>query len=149
MDFSFQLYSARNFQPWSDVLAMLAAAGYKNVEGFGGVYEDPSASRKLMDQNGLSMPSGHFSIDALEGDLDGVLKTASTLGIKQIYCPLPVMLIKASTQDKGEGRDIYACPVYKTLQRGPTYVFVAGLRTKASPAKWVMAGVAMLMDIES
>ena len=70
MNFSFQLYSARNFQPWSDVLAMLAAAGYKSVEGFGGVYEDPAAFRKLMDQNGLSMPSGHFSIDALEGDLD-------------------------------------------------------------------------------
>jgi sugar phosphate isomerase/epimerase len=87
MNFSFQLYSARNFQPWPDVLAMLAAAGYKNVEGFGGVYEDPSAFRKLMDQHGLAMPSGHFSIDALEGDLDGVLKTASTLGIKQIYCP--------------------------------------------------------------
>ena len=87
MIFSFQLYSARNFQPWSDVLAMLAAAGYRNVEGFGGVYEDPAAFRKLMDQNGLSMPSGHFSIDALEGDLAGVLETASTLGIKQIYCP--------------------------------------------------------------
>lgn len=87
MNFSFQLYSARNFQPWSDVLKMLAAAGYKNVEGFGGVYEDPAGFRKLMDQNGLAMPSGHFSIDALEGDLDGALKTASTLGIKQIYCP--------------------------------------------------------------
>ncbi|SOE17074.1 sugar phosphate isomerase/epimerase [Hoeflea halophila] len=87
MDFSFQLYSARNFQPWADVLAMLAAAGYRNVEGFGGVYEDPASFREIMDRNGLSMPSGHFSIDALEGELDGVLKTAATLGIKQIFCP--------------------------------------------------------------
>lgn len=87
MNFSFQLYSARNFQPWSDLLTMLASAGYKNVEGFGGVYEDPSAFRKLMDQHGLAMPSGHFSIDALEGDINSVFKTASTLGIKRIYCP--------------------------------------------------------------
>jgi len=87
MDFSLQLYSARNFQPWPDVLAMLAAAGYRNVEGFGGVYEDPAAFRKLMDKNGLAMPSGHFSIDALENDIDTVFKTASTLGVKQIYCP--------------------------------------------------------------
>ena len=87
MNFSFQLYSARNFQPWPDVLAMLARAGYKNVEGFGGVYADPSAFRKLLDQNGLAMPSGHFSIDALEGDIETVFETASTLGIERIYCP--------------------------------------------------------------
>jgi sugar phosphate isomerase/epimerase len=87
MNFSFQLYSARNFQPWQDVLAMLARTGYRNVEGFGGVYEDPSAFRALMDQNGLAMPSGHFSMDALEGDIDTVLKTASTLGVERIFCP--------------------------------------------------------------
>ncbi|MDF1610387.1 sugar phosphate isomerase/epimerase [Hoeflea sp. YIM 152468] len=87
MNFSFQLYSARNFQPWSDVLAMLASAGYRNVEGFGGVYEDASGFRKLMDQNGLAMPSGHFSLDALEGDIKAVFETASALGIQRIYCP--------------------------------------------------------------
>uniref|UniRef100_A0A7S3FE28 Dynein heavy chain C-terminal domain-containing protein n=1 Tax=Haptolina ericina TaxID=156174 RepID=A0A7S3FE28_9EUKA len=67
--------------------------------------------------------------------------------LKQLYPPLPVMLVKAATGDK-EGRDVYPCPVYKTLQRGPTYVFTAGLRTKAPPAKWVMAGVAMIMDVD-
>ncbi|MBC7280994.1 sugar phosphate isomerase/epimerase [Hoeflea sp.] len=87
MKFSFQLYSARNFQPWADVLAMLADAGYKNVEGFGGVYEDPEGFRALMDRNGLSMPSGHFSIDALEGDFDMAVKTATTLGVERIFCP--------------------------------------------------------------
>ena len=87
MNLSFQLYSARNFQPWQDVLAMLARTGYRNVEGFGGVYEDPSAFRGLMNQNGLAMPSGHFSLDALEGDIDAVLKTASVLGIERIFCP--------------------------------------------------------------
>ena len=56
-------------------------------------------------------------------------------------------VIKASQQDKLDARDIYACPVYKTQQRGPTYVFAAGLKTKAPPAKWVMAGVSMLLDV--
>jgi hypothetical protein len=32
---SFQLYSARNFQPWEGIIEMLAANGYKEVEGFG------------------------------------------------------------------------------------------------------------------
>jgi len=64
-----------------------------------------------------------------------------------MYPSLPVVLIKASQQDKLDARDIYACPVYKTQQRGPTYVFAAGLKTKAPPAKWVMAGVSMLLDV--
>ena len=38
--FSFQLYSARNFPPWAEILKMVAAAGYKQVEGFGALYAD-------------------------------------------------------------------------------------------------------------
>ncbi|OCW58048.1 sugar phosphate isomerase/epimerase family protein [Hoeflea olei] len=87
MNFSFQLYSARKFQPWPDVLSMLAEAGYAHVEGFGGVYEDPSGFRALLDRNGLTMPSGHFSINALENDLETVFTIAATLGIERIFCP--------------------------------------------------------------
>jgi dynein heavy chain len=80
--------------------------------------------------------------DPAAGILDDAL-------LKQLYPPLPVVLIKAVSQEKAEGRDQYACPVYKTLTRGPTYVFTAGLRTKQSAAKWVMAGVALLLDMEA
>ena len=66
---------------------------------------------------------------------------------KQLYPPMPVVLVKAAAQDKAEARDVYACPVYKTQQRGPTYVFTANLKTKAPPAKWVLGGVALLMDV--
>ena len=45
MDVSFQLYSAREFTPWADVFSMLAGLGYTQVEGFGGNYEDPAATR--------------------------------------------------------------------------------------------------------
>ena len=67
--------------------------------------------------------------------------------LKVLYPLLPVVLIKAATQDKMDARDVYPCPVYKTQQRGPTFVFAAGLRTKAPPAKWTMAGVALLLDV--
>jgi len=87
MDWSFQLYSARNFQPWDKILKMVAQVGYKQVEGFGGVYADPAAFRKQLDANGLSMPSGHFSIDLLEKDFDGAAKIAKTLGVQQMICP--------------------------------------------------------------
>ncbi|MCV0396557.1 MAG: sugar phosphate isomerase/epimerase [Rhizobiaceae bacterium] len=87
MNWSFQLYSARNFKPWSEVLGLLGRLGYTQVEGFGGVYDDPQAFRAEMDRNGLAMPSGHFSIDALEGDFDGVRRIADTFGMKLLICP--------------------------------------------------------------
>jgi len=67
--------------------------------------------------------------------------------IKQLYPPMPVVLVRAATQDKMEARDIYPCPVYMTQQRGPTFVFTAGLKTKASATKWVLAGVALILDV--
>ncbi|MGI6854681.1 sugar phosphate isomerase/epimerase family protein [Mesorhizobium sp. 1B3] len=87
MDWSFQLYSARNFQPWSGVLKTLSNLGYKQVEGFGGVYGDPKAFRAELDGNGLAMPTAHFSIEVLENDFDAARKTAETLGTKLLICP--------------------------------------------------------------
>mmetsp|Transcript_13737 Transcript_13737/g.31794 ORF Transcript_13737/g.31794 Transcript_13737/m.31794 type:complete len:4493 (-) Transcript_13737:49-13527(-) len=66
---------------------------------------------------------------------------------KELFAPLPVMQVKAITADKAENRDAYACPVYKTQNRGPTFVFTAHLRTKSPVSKWVLCGVAMLMDV--
>jgi dynein heavy chain len=46
-----------------------------------------------------------------------------------------------------ELRNLYDCPVYKTRQRGPTYVWTFNLKTKEKPAKWILAGVALLLQI--
>lgn len=87
MDWSFQLYSARNFQPWDKVLKTLSAFGYTEVEGFGAVYDEPEAFRAELDKNGLAMPSGHFGIDLLEQDFAKAAGIARTLGMKLIACP--------------------------------------------------------------
>ncbi len=87
MNLSFQLYSARNFTPWNDVLASLSGLGYTQVEGFGGNFVDSAGFRTMLDAHGLSMVSAHFSMDDLENDLEVVLSTANTLGIKSIFCP--------------------------------------------------------------
>lgn len=87
MDWSFQLYSARNFQPWAQVLATLGRLGYQQVEGFGGIYDNPALIRDELDRNGLSMPGGHFALEALEQDFDGVERIAETLGIGLLVCP--------------------------------------------------------------
>jgi dynein heavy chain len=67
---------------------------------------------------------------------------------REMYCPMPVVLVKAvpaNTSISG----VYDCPVYKTQRRGPTYVFSAQLKTKFPSAKWVMAGVALIMDVDA
>ncbi|CUH68913.1 Xylose isomerase-like TIM barrel [Thalassovita autumnalis] len=87
MDLSFQLYSARNATPWEGVVKTLADLGYAQVEGFGGNYEDAAGFRALLDQNGLSMPSGHFSVEMLENEPEKALDIAKTLGITRVYCP--------------------------------------------------------------
>lgn len=65
--------------------------------------------------------------------------------LKELFPVMPVVFIKAVTQDKQETRNIYECPVYKTRQRGPTYVWTFNLRTKDKAAKWTLAGVSILL----
>jgi len=86
MDFSFQLYSARNFPPLDGVIARLAQLGYKQVEGFGGLYADAEGLASSLKKHGLTMPTGHFGLAQLL-DTEAALKTAETLGIKYLYCP--------------------------------------------------------------
>ena len=84
---SFQLYTARKFPPLKDTLALLAKTGYREVEGFGGVYDNPAALRRQLDKHGLTMPTGHFGIEMLESERPKVLEIASTLGVRHIYAP--------------------------------------------------------------
>lgn len=105
MDVSYQLYSSRNFTPWNTVLAQLADFGYTQVEGFGGVFEDPAGFRANLDAKGLKMPSAHFSIDDLEGDFDTVKAAATALGVSRIYCPF---LMPDQRPDDAAGWVIFA-----------------------------------------
>ncbi|KAL3663603.1 hypothetical protein V7S43_011489 [Phytophthora oleae] len=43
-------------------------------------------------------------------------------------------------------KDVFDCPVYQTTLRGPTYVFLATLNTINPKAKWILAGVALVMQ---
>ncbi|TPE49559.1 sugar phosphate isomerase/epimerase family protein [Amaricoccus solimangrovi] len=89
-DFSYQLYSSRNFPTLADTLAMLAAAGYKGVEGYGALYADDAKVAELtagLAAHHLRMPTAHFGLDMLENEPEKVLGIAKALGIETIYCP--------------------------------------------------------------
>ncbi|KAG7491786.1 hypothetical protein MATL_G00007500 [Megalops atlanticus] len=67
--------------------------------------------------------------------------------LKELTPSVPVIFIKAIPVDKQDSRNVYQCPVYKTRQRGPTYVWTFNLKTKENPSKWTLAGVALLLQI--
>lgn len=79
--------------------------------------------------------------------------------LKDLLPQMPVMYIKAvAVLDEWEPSsvgflrpdgEVYNCPVYATLTRGPTYVFLGTLRTSEPPAKWVVAGVALIMQTDN
>jgi sugar phosphate isomerase/epimerase len=102
-DFSYQLYCSRNFPPLADTLKMVAAAGYRNVEGYGALYADAAKVEELtanLSANGLKMPTGHFGLDQLEKEPDRVLEIAKAVGIETIYCPF---LMPDQRPDTGKG----------------------------------------------
>ncbi|KAL1129229.1 hypothetical protein AAG570_013758 [Ranatra chinensis] len=67
--------------------------------------------------------------------------------LKELFPMMPVVYVKAITMDKQDTRNQYECPVYKTRQRGPTYVWTFNLKTKEKANKWIMAGVGIILCI--
>nr|XP_045232519.1 dynein axonemal heavy chain 17 [Macaca fascicularis] len=67
--------------------------------------------------------------------------------LKELTPAMPVIFIKAIPVDRMETKNIYECPVYKTRIRGPTYVWTFNLKTKEKAAKWVLAAVALLLQV--
>lgn len=87
MDLSLQLYSMRNMPDLQAILPDVAKMGITQVEGFGGVYADPTGYRAAMDAAGLTMPSGHFGVSDLETDFANAVNTARSLGITDVFAP--------------------------------------------------------------
>eukprot|EP00931_Biecheleriopsis_adriatica_P003888 TRINITY_DN10563_c0_g2_i1.p1 TRINITY_DN10563_c0_g2~~TRINITY_DN10563_c0_g2_i1.p1 ORF type:complete len:2985 (-),score=661.93 TRINITY_DN10563_c0_g2_i1:306-8801(-) len=66
---------------------------------------------------------------------------------KEMFTPMPVINCKAGLQQEREDKNLYMCPTYCVPTRRPYFVFVAQLRTKQPAAKWVLAGVALILDV--
>ena len=85
-DWSFQLYSAREFPPLRNNLRMLAEIGYTQVEGYGEQYNDLDNLKTMLHEYGLKMPTGHFDMNLLHNSND-VYEIAEKLNMKLIVCP--------------------------------------------------------------
>lgn len=102
-DFSFQLYSARNFPPLETTLKKLAGLGYKQVEPFGGQFGDPAGLAAQIKANGLTAPTAHVGLDMLK-ETSKTIDIAGVMGIKTLFCP--AIPKEARSQDEGKWREL-------------------------------------------
>jgi sugar phosphate isomerase/epimerase len=89
-DFSYQLYSSRNFPPLENTFKMLSDLGYKGVEGYGALVteiDDPSEVRAQLDQYNLKMTSCHIGLDFIQDETARAISLAKTVGIEQVFVP--------------------------------------------------------------
>jgi dynein heavy chain len=78
--------------------------------------------------------------------------------LKQLLSPMPVVYIRAVPVEPNwipesvgylrEDPQLFECPVYLTRARGPTFVFLAVLKIeqKEKVSRWILAGVALIMQ---
>lgn len=83
-----QLYTVRQ-QAEKDLPATLKAIheiGYPEVETYSGIYKNYAAKdlRKLIADNGMTVPSGHFDYNGFEAKFD----YANELGVRYMVCPI-------------------------------------------------------------
>jgi sugar phosphate isomerase/epimerase len=84
---SYQLYCSRNFPPLGETLKMLSETGFKEVEGFGGLFDDLDGLKAGLDATGLIMTSSHVGLDMVEGDAAKTIAIAKDLGIEKVIVP--------------------------------------------------------------
>jgi len=84
-----QLYSVRDLMKADlpGTLAKVAAIGYKEVEFAGYFGRTPAEIRDLLRRNGLTAPSTHIPIDALEKDSQKVFADAKAMGHQWVVVP--------------------------------------------------------------
>jgi dynein heavy chain len=59
---------------------------------------------------------------------------------------IKTLILLAIPIDRLDTKGTYDCPVYRIKTRGNTYIWRFNLKTKEKPSKWVLAGVALLLQ---
>jgi sugar phosphate isomerase/epimerase len=81
---SVQLYSLRSVPDPAARLRLVAASGLKHVETSSSDHADVRMMCRLLDEHGLSAPSGHYGIEAFRDRLAWVVETAGILGQERV-----------------------------------------------------------------
>uniref|UniRef100_H2Y999 AAA+ ATPase domain-containing protein n=1 Tax=Ciona savignyi TaxID=51511 RepID=H2Y999_CIOSA len=67
--------------------------------------------------------------------------------LKELTAPVPVVFVKAILVDRLETKNVYECPLYRTRERGPTFIWTFNLKSRETRSKWILSGVALLLSV--
>ncbi|KAG1695800.1 hypothetical protein DVH05_019139 [Phytophthora capsici] len=152
------------FNPQAFLTAVLQTAARKHNVELDSLRITADVTKRTIDTVDAPAREGQFVhglyLEGARWDFgNGVLENSLP---REMYVSMPVLTCRAvaktaskdSSSSGGGGKtgagssaNVFECPVYRTQQRGPTLIFMSPLRSKVPPAKWVLAGVAMLMEV--
>jgi dynein heavy chain len=136
------------FNPQSFLTAIMQQTARKNQWPLDKMCLQCDVTKKQRDDISSAPREGAFvhSLFMEGARWDISLNSIATAHLKELFPQMPVIYIKAITQDRQDLKNVYECPLYKTRQRGPTYVWTFNLKTKEKAAKWTLGGVALLLQ---
>ena len=144
---------SRFFNPQSYLTAIkqVVASNHKGLE-LNKLYIQTDVTKKTIEEiDGVAKDGAYVFGFILEGARwDIQLGQLDESKPKEMFSVIPVVYCKAVPlpPEGKEDKTVYQCPAYKTEDRSATYVFTAQLKTRVPPRKWILAGVAIIMDVE-
>ncbi|KAL2088080.1 hypothetical protein ACEWY4_016908 [Coilia grayii] len=137
------------FNPQSFLTAVMQSLARKNEWPLDKMNLTVDVTKKFKEEFNQPAREGAYVyglyMEGARWDIQGGNITEARL--KDLTPSMPVMFVRAMPNDRQETRNTYECPVYKTKLRGNTYIWTFSLKTRQRPAKWVLAGVALLLSV--
>ncbi|XP_073341249.1 dynein axonemal heavy chain 11 isoform X2 [Pagrus major] len=137
------------FNPQSFLTAVLQSIARKNQWPLDKMTLTVDVTKKTKDDFGHPPREGAYIhglfMEGARWDTQSGLISEAVL--RDLTPAMPVLYVRAIPAEEQELKSTYECPVYRTKQRGPTYVWTLHLRTKQPPAKWIVAGVVLLLSV--
>jgi dynein heavy chain, axonemal len=112
------------FNPQSFLTAIMQVTARKNEWPLDRMTLQIEVTKKQKDECSYSFKDGSYIhglyMEGARWDVQlGLLADAK---VKELFCPLPVIFVRAIPTDKEDARSVYECPVYKIRTRGDTFV---------------------------
>jgi len=108
------------FNPQSFLTAIMQSTARKNELPLDKMCLVCEVTKKNKEEMGMAPREGAYIhglyMEGARWDIN--LGTISESRLKELYPLMPVIHVKAVTQDKQEMRNLYECPVYNTRERG-------------------------------
>ena len=137
------------FNPQSFLTAIMQTTARKNEWPLDKMCLSVDVLKKTKDELGSAPREGSYISGLyMEGARwDNNLGQIAESKLKELTPLMPIVYIRAIPVDRKETKNIYECPLYKTKQRGPTFVWTFNLKTKEKAAKWTLGGVGLLLQV--